>query len=289
MKKYLFRYSFVLSIILSLVNTSSIFSQEDKTPVSPDYEFKYFKDSDNNRILQTRTSYFDGIKEHSLAGLNINYYTKDKELVKLGQVTTDLKGIARLKLPADLKLTADKEGKWYFMSDFSGDTAVEAASAELLIQDINLEMTLFEQDSLKYLKIKGSRFTGKDFVPLTGESIIVAVPRMFSQLPVAEGTFDDQGNAEVEFPADIPGDDIGNIIVVAKFEDHENFGNVYKQQQIAWGIAAVHSSGQNKRELWTEIAPRWMILTLSIMLAGVWGHYIFAIISLIRIKKSDQL
>jgi hypothetical protein len=28
----------------------------------------------------------------------------------------------------------------------------------------------------------------------------------------------------------------------------------------------------------------WMIITLSILLMGVWGHYFFAIISLIRIK-----
>jgi hypothetical protein len=38
------------------------------------------------------------------------------------------------------------------------------------------------------------------------------------------------------------------------------------------------------RALWTKIAPRWMIYSLSILLAGVWGHYMFAVISLIRIK-----
>jgi hypothetical protein len=38
------------------------------------------------------------------------------------------------------------------------------------------------------------------------------------------------------------------------------------------------------RALWTKIAPRWMIYSLSVLLAGVWGHYLFAVISLIRIK-----
>ena len=60
------------------------------------------------------------------------------------------------------------------------------------------------------------------------------------------------------------------------------------RQEIKWGIPGIHPTGESKRELWTAIAPRWMIFTLSIMLAGVWGHYIFAIISLIRIKKAGE-
>ncbi len=287
MKKFLLRYWHLLTIILLLL-PATLSAQDAKTPVSPDYEFKYFKDTDNNRILQTRASHFDGVKEHSLAGLIINYYTRDKEPVMIGQVATDSKGIASFVLPADLKLAADKDGNWYFKSEFPGDSSVEAASQELLIQDINLEMTLSEQDSLKFVSLKASKNTGKEFVPLSGESIILTIPRMFSQLPVGEGSFDDQGNAEIQFPDDIPGDDYGNITIIAKFEDHDNFGNVEKRQQIAWGIPGIHPSGESKRELWTAIAPRWMIFTLTIMLAGVWGHYIFAIISLIRIKKAEE-
>ena len=111
---------------------------------------------------------------------------------------------------------------------------------------------------------------------------------MFSQLPVGEGYLDEEGNAEIEFPSDIPGDDNGYITIVAKFEDHPAYGNVEKRQQIAWGIPGIHSSGESQRELWTEIAPKWMIITLTIMLLGVWGHYIFAIVSLIRIKKAEK-
>ncbi len=42
------------------------------------------------------------------------------------------------------------------------------------------------------------------------------------------------------------------------------------------------------RELWTPIAPMWMIITLIIMLAGVWGHYIYAIVQLIGIRRSKN-
>jgi hypothetical protein len=42
------------------------------------------------------------------------------------------------------------------------------------------------------------------------------------------------------------------------------------------------------RELWTPIAPLWMIITLIIMLTGVWAHYIYAIIQLVLIKRSKN-
>ena len=52
-----------------------------------------------------------------------------------------------------------------------------------------------------------------------------------------------------------------------------------------WGTPTDYSVPVSHRALWTKTAPKWMIYTLSILLAGVWGHYLFAIISLIRIKR----
>ena len=157
MKKYFLRYRLVLMMIL-LWLPCFLFAQDAKSLVSPDLEFKYFKDSENNRILQSRTSYFDGLKEHILSGLTISFYTKDKELVKLGEVISDSKGLAKFIIPAELILPLDKEGNWYFQSEFIGDSTVEAALQELLIQDINLEMTLSEMDSLKIVQLKQNRF-----------------------------------------------------------------------------------------------------------------------------------
>jgi len=50
------------------------------------------------------------------------------------------------------------------------------------------------------------------------------------------------------------------------------------------GLAYRLFSSCDPQGSWTKIAPKWMIYTLSVLLAGVWGHYLFAIISLIRIK-----
>ncbi|MCK5367862.1 MAG: hypothetical protein KAQ62_04895, partial [Cyclobacteriaceae bacterium] len=39
------------------------------------------------------------------------------------------------------------------------------------------------------------------------------------------------------------------------------------------------------RALWHTNAPLWMIITLIILLVGVWGHYIFVIINLFKLKS----
>ncbi len=111
---------------------------------------------------------------------------------------------------------------------------------------------------------------------------------MFSLLPIGEITLDDAGTGSVEFPADLPGDKAGNITIIAKIEDHPDYGFLEKRETVKWGTISDYSSPAGHRALWTKIAPRWMIYTLSVLLTGVWGHYLFAIISLIRIKRNAR-
>jgi hypothetical protein len=74
------------------------------------------------------------------------------------------------------------------------------------------------------------------------------------------------------------------ITIIARLEDNPSFGNVEKREIIGWGIPTSYSPSRTHKALWTKTPPTWMIVTLSILLAGVWGHYLFAIISLIIIK-----
>ena len=107
---------------------------------------------------------------------------------------------------------------------------------------------------------------------------------MFSLLNVGDLTLDDSGSASVEFPNDIPGNKEGNLLVLARIEDNTTYGNVEASENLQWGIPVDYSVPVSHRALWTQIAPKWMVYTLTILLLGVWGHYLFAIISLIRIK-----
>ena len=156
-------------------------------------------------------------------------------------------------------------------------------SAENSFKEVVLNMALTEADSIKTVTVTAHTFENGQEVPVTGETVSVFVPRMFSNFIIGEISLDEAGTASIEFPSDLPGGKDGNLTIVAAFIDNSTYGNVEKRELKHWGIPTDYLP-ESHRALWTQRAPRWMIYTLSVLLAGVWGHYIFAVISLVRIK-----
>jgi hypothetical protein len=273
----------ILLLSLLVIFPVNSFSQE-KTMITPYIQIKYNKNTEDHRFLTTSLTYSKNRMELPLPGMEISFFkgTGKKEL--LGTALTDNKGVAKLDIASDLKLPADAEGKWALSSEYKGNDTIEAGTSEISIKDVKLDMALTEADSIKTITINAFvKDNGKD-KPVSGEIVKIYVPRMFSLLPIGEITLDDTGAGTLEFPSDLPGDKEGTLTIIGKFEENENFGNVEKQSTLKWGVPTTYAEPKYHRALWTKTAPRWMIITLSILLAGVWGHYMFAIISLIRIK-----
>jgi hypothetical protein len=280
MKKNISNTTVLLSILILF--SVQAFPQE-KTMISPSLQLQYFKNTDDHGFLQTILTYSKNRMEIPLSGMEISFYKGTKKEL-LGSVTTDNKGIARLALGTDLKLPLENNGAWIFSSEYKGNDTITPGNAGINIKDVRLEMTLSLADSIKTISIAAFvNEKGKD-TPVSGEVVKIYVPRMFSLLPIGEVTLDEKGTGSIEFPADLPGDKDGNLTIISKFEENEKFGNVEKDSQIKWGTPTVYTESSAHRALWTKTPPRWMIITLSILLAGVWGHYLFAILSLLRIK-----
>ena len=275
----------LLSLLLFF--SLNLFSQE-VTLISPYISLQYFKSTDDQRVLQTTLTYSSNRMELPLPTMEVSFYTgaDNKELI--GTLLTDNKGIARLELRDDMKVNADRDGKWAFSSEFRGNDTIESGSSELTVKDVKLEMVLSVADTIKTITVKAYILENGKENPVSGEVVKVYVPRMFSLLPISELTLDESGMATVDFPSDLPGDKEGNLTLIAKFEENETFGNVEKRETLLWGTPTDYSVPVTHRALWTKIAPRWMIYTLSILLTGVWGHYLFALISLIRIRNDAK-
>lgn len=277
----------ILLLSLLIIFSVPVFSQE-KTMITPYLQLKYIKNTDNQRILQGSITYSLNRTEAPLPGMEISFFKgiDTKELI--GKAFTNEKGIARIELANDLLLPVDGDGMWALSSGFAGNDTIEASTSDITVKDVRLEMSLTEVDSIKTISLSAFiKENGAD-KPVAGDIVKIYVPRMFSLLPVGEVTLDEAGAGTIEFPGDIPGDSLGFLIVLAKFEENEKFGNVDKQARISWGVPTVFSEPKFHRALWTKTAPKWMIYTLSILLAGVWGHYLFAIISLIRIRREAR-
>ena len=278
--------TFLLLFIL-LGSITGVYANEDEF-IYPELSFKYRKTSENERMLETKLSYYEGRDEIAMPGHALRFFTGWNEPVKMGEGITDENGKVSFVIPQDHYLPVNSEGMWFFAVEFEETDNAEGAREELEIMDVFLEMTLEEEDG-KWVYLKAYYKIGNETIPVEYEDIQILVPRMFSKLQVAEGYFEEEGIAREEFQADIPGDDPdGMLTVIARFDEHPMFGTVEKSETIAWGLPRIHQSPEAVRALWTQYAPRWMVITLSILLLGVWGHYFYAVYSLFRIKKLSK-
>jgi hypothetical protein len=184
----------------------------------------------------------------------------------------------------------DEEGYITFTAVFEGNQSLNPTEAELTIKEARITVGFSVVDDTRMIDYAGF-VTGPDGeeIPLADDDIYLYVPRMFSDMKIADGWLEEEGTGSNEFPGTLIGDSTGNVTIIARIEEHYDYGDLEASADIDWAIPKrPHESYESRRELWTPIAPLWMIVTLIIMLTGVWGHYIYAIVQLWLIKKRSK-
>jgi len=281
MSKVLVKYFslFILVLLCPANHLSAAEVQESK--INPYMLLTYLKDTDSQQILEVRMTNITQVGEVPLPGLRIRFYNNE---TLLGEATTDAGGRASCTIGSALSLFAGEDGSWPFRAIFEGDSLTEETYSELSIHDVDIEMTVSEEEGERTVTLYATTPTPDGPVPVTGEEIGVYVPRMFSLLPVSTGMLDENGTFRIKFPDDIPGDSLGNLTVIGRFNDHYLYGFVEKREEVRWGTEAAIAAPVY-RSLWSTLAPKWMVISLAVMLLGVWGHYTYVIINLFRIRK----
>ena len=257
---------------------------EGSEPVEPVMELTTLKDTDGKVHLKATLVHYVNRQPIPLPGLTIVFYAGEDSLVRLGELKTDYEGQAEMILDETGDLPSGPEGIRYY-AEFEGEDHISPAEYEVYIMDVNLDMSLELEDSVKTVRLRAWMLIDDEKVPVADEDVYVYVGRMFRDLPLGEDFLDEKGELRVKVPDDIPGDPEGNIEIIARFNDHYLFGTVENRQVEQWGVPTFYDTVMAERTLWTQIAPVWMIVTLTILLVGVWGHYVYVIISLIRIRR----
>lgn len=291
MKTTFFRYSVLILLTGFLINTNSLAQENDANNYKMLFKFKTVKQHDNSRLLEV--SFIGQNKEDRKDKIpvyeaEIKFYNilSDNEVL-LGTAKTDKEGIASITLPVDQSYLSDEDGFINFTAKFEGSDALDEEEEEILIKDLFLELNLTEIDSVKTVLVKANL---KDSLgvetPVAELDIIISVGGMLSKMKLEEDTLED-GEFEFKFPTDLQGDVDGNVTVYAIIDDHDEFGNVVQKQTIKWGIFNKETS-KVSNTLWSEAAPIWMYVVLTILLVGVWSNYIYTIINLLKIRKEGK-
>ncbi len=225
----------------------------------------------------------------STAEVVLNSMANDST-IELARLTTDTLGIVDLYVEADYQFPLTEDGTHYLEAIYDGDEQYSSASNELEITDIDFEFSFEVEDSVKYLTVLATQKDPEgNTLPVEGLDISIGVKRLYSVLPIDRIETDEDGEAVLEFPDDIPGDSMGVITVQARIED-DDYGIVEQISSIQWGVPVSFALEPLPRQLYTDEAPLWMIAAVFIILVGAWFHFMLSIYKLSRIKKvADQV
>ena len=284
-----------LTVIAVLFNTA-IFSQSTKNKLKIRMSLDYYNNSDNSRTLNATLYVVKDRQRVPVANEKVYFYVGDiSDNNILVSIITDANGLSQYVFPEDYKFPIDEERKVSFTAQFNGNKSFAKKSAKIDVKEIFMELFLSEINSAKTVSVRGYEIgNDNEMVPIEDADVLFYVPRFFNDQNIGESEFV-EGKSQIEFPENIAGDTIGNISIIARIEDHDLYGNVERKvANFRWGTTAPIEEDKSlmtiqisipTRALWHTNAPLWMIITLIILLVGVWGHYIFVIINLFKLKS----
>ena len=252
------------------------------------FKLETTKMGDSGRVLeasfigQNKKDRKDRLPVHEAEILFLNVLEDEES--ELGKVLTDETGTATLHLPPGQKYLVNEEGFSEFVARFEGTKEIRKKEADLQIMDLVLQIEAEEIDSVKTVTVHAfSLDSTNQKVPQDDVDLKISVRGMLSDFTIDEGSTEN-GAFEIEFPNDIPGDVNGEFMLIAYVEDSDDFGNVEYTIRSDWGIFDDIPQKQTN-ELWTEVAPMWMYVVLTIMLVGVWAFYFYSIVKIRKIWK----
>jgi hypothetical protein len=292
MQRNIFKNTSFTCFLLALLFSFSIVAQEttvDDYKLS--FSFKTIKKFDNTRVLEVtfigknREDRKDKIPVFD-AEIKFFNIANDEEIL-LGTAKTSNEGIAQLVLSEKQKYLTDEDGYINLTARFEGSDVLDAEEEEILVKDLHLELNLEEIDSVKTIFVKAFTIDSLGVqTPVEEVDVIVSIEGMLSKMKIKEGTIEN-GEIEFELLQNIPGDVDKNFTVYAQILDNDEFGDVIQKQTVNWGTFNKLNT-PDKNKLWSEAAPIWMYIVLTILLVGVWANYMYTIYNLYKIKKEGK-
>ncbi|MGB5264850.1 MAG: hypothetical protein WBN28_14725 [Lutimonas sp.] len=281
-------FTFFVMMFLTSYNT---YSQDfDLGNYKTIYNFSTTKNADQSRLLEVsfvarnKKDRKDNIPVYEA---EIQFFNVAEEDVLLGTAKTDKDGIARLLLKDDQVYTKNEEGLIVIKAVFEGSDTMDAEEEELYIRDLFLDLNLEEVDSVKTITVNAYTLDSLGNQEAVSEvDFGIFIGGMLSKMKIDEGTIED-GEYVFEMEEMVPGDMDGDVEIFAIVEDNDDFGSVVQKESAAWGTHREGIEPENNK-LWSEAAPIWMYVVLSVLLGGVWINFVYTVVNLFKIKKEGQ-
>ena len=233
---------------------------------------------------------FIGVKD-----LKVNVYLNavtDSSLIQSFQSNST--GEERIYIPTSFKGVWDAAFSFTFIAVAEANKEFDETKGEAQVTKAKIEIDTSRTDEAKNVIVNVKQLQNGEWVPANGVELKIAVKRSLGNLPIGDEetyTTDSTGSVTAEFKRDsLLGDTKGNFILVAHTEDNENFGNIFAEKTVNWGVAPVIEDSFNHRSLWATSSktPIWLLGLACSIIVGVWGTLVYLIFQVIKIKKMGK-
>ena len=220
------------------------------------------------------------------------YLDKDSAANLVGKVTTNENGIAKAIIPPALKALWQESPTHTFIGISEANKEFDETKAEASITKTKISIDTVAGAETRTIKVNITAFNGTEWIPAKGVEMKVGVSRLGGILAAGDEptyTTDSTGTVTAEFKKDsLPGDAKGEIVLVAKVEENDVYGNLLVERSVPWGIATRQDNNFfDQRTLWSTRfrTPFWLLFMAYSIVIGVWGTIIYLIVQIIKIKK----
>jgi hypothetical protein len=289
MKKNKFLFLFVPCLFTLLTNR--VVAQEDTVKPKELVKLKYFNDNNAVQYLVLENLLKSGKKTEPIKNKVFQLYLDSNKTENfIARVITDKNGKAKSFLPPSLKASWDASPSHIFIAVVAGKEDETVAELEMTKARILLDTTSAE--GTRSITAKVMKGENGGWVPAKEVEMKVGIQRLGGILSAGDEetyTTDSTGTLTIELTKkNIPGDLKGNIVLVAKVEDSEPYGNLLVEKTVPWGVAVQpDNSFFDQRTLWSTRfrTPFWLLLIAYSIVIGVWGTIIYLVWQIVKIKK----
>ncbi|HEY6503810.1 MAG TPA: hypothetical protein VIZ28_07550 [Chitinophagaceae bacterium] len=286
------KFIFLLFSLFFMLSVQQLAAQEDSVVAKEMVKLKYFNDNNSMQYLVLENWLKKGKKTEPVKNKAFQLYLDSiKTENSIATVTTDENGKAKSFIPPSLKGVWEANPSHVFLAVAAGKE--EEAAAELEITKAKIEIDTVSDGGTRSITVQVMRYENDGWVPANEVEMKVGIQRLGGILSAGEEelyTTDSSGVISVELNKDsLPGDQKGNIVLVAKVEDNDQYGNLLVAKTVPWGIATnTDSHFFDQRSLWSTRfrTPLWLLFMAYSIVIGVWGTIFYLVWQIVKIKKA---
>ena len=268
---------------------------QDSLAAEPVLSVRYFLPENKIPYLELNTKKKVGRKFEPITGITVNvYFNEAAEQNLLGKIITGSTGLGRVAFPSSFKATWDSLNEFKFVAVTEVTKGVESLSSDIIIKKAILVIDTVVEDGVKTMTAQLKEKNGAEWVAVKEIEMKLGLKRLLGNLSVGDAetyTSDSTGTASAGFLRDsIPGDKKGNIILVARVEDNDSYGNLVEEKVVPWGKAVQSENHFWHRTLWStgNRAPKWLLFIALSIIIGVWGTIFYLVKQVLKIRKMGK-